>query len=129
MWISDRIIKIWDCDNNFQELYTLRDHTSIVDSVCFSIDGNILVSGSWDYTIKIWDCNARFQEINTLRCDRFIESICFSNDGSKIIAGLRGKTIRIWDTGTFQEINTLTVHNGDIYSLSIQPEQFEYLLK
>jgi WD40 repeat protein len=33
----------------------LKGHDNIVNSVCFSHDGNKLASGSCDRTIKIWD--------------------------------------------------------------------------
>ena len=34
--------------------HTLTDPKRRVSSVCFSADGNLLVSGSYDKTLKIW---------------------------------------------------------------------------
>ena len=30
-------------------------HTNAVASVAFSLDGQTLASGSWDYSIRLWD--------------------------------------------------------------------------
>ena len=60
------VIKIWDCNNNFEELITFNTLFYGKKSLCFSTDGRYLVSGSYDKTIKIWNCDNNFQEVKTL---------------------------------------------------------------
>ncbi len=37
------------------EIRTLRGHTSLVDSVVLSPDGQAIASCGWDTTIRVWD--------------------------------------------------------------------------
>jgi serine/threonine protein kinase len=46
-------IQLWDLDSG-KRLCTLSGHSKLVESVAFSPDRCILVSGSSDHTIKIW---------------------------------------------------------------------------
>ena len=57
---DDRTIKLWNTDT-CAELSTLRGHTDLVRSVCFSPCGEKIASGGGDvygnkdYSIRIWD--------------------------------------------------------------------------
>ncbi|HJR07877.1 MAG TPA: caspase family protein [Pyrinomonadaceae bacterium] len=37
------------------EIRTLSGHTDFVSTVAYSLDGKLIVSGSWDRTLKVWD--------------------------------------------------------------------------
>ena len=46
------------CETN-EVLCTVRGHTDVVRSVCFSSDGKQLTSGSKDKTVRNWDLATR----------------------------------------------------------------------
>jgi WD40 repeat protein len=46
-------VKVWDAEKG-QELLTLKGHTDLLRSVCFSPDGKRLASASKDQTVKVW---------------------------------------------------------------------------
>ena len=54
----DETIKTFDITSG-SCLSTLRGHTDVVSSVCFSSDGKKLTSGSEDSTVRNWDPSTR----------------------------------------------------------------------
>ena len=50
-------------------IHTLHGHTNLVQSVCFSPDGQLLASASWDRTVQLWDARTG-QEIHTMQGHR-----------------------------------------------------------
>ena len=75
----------------------LKGHTSTVDSVAFSPDGQRIVSGSYDKTLKIWDAN-NGKELQTLTGHtKWVSSVAFSPDGQRIVSGSEDKKVKIWD--------------------------------
>jgi WD40 repeat protein len=95
-------IRLWDLEGSPHR--TLRGHSRTINCISFSVDGELLVSGSDDQTVKLWS-TARGQEkpIHTFRghldavgCIAF-----FSSSGKKIIAsGSHDNTVRLWNAET-----------------------------
>ncbi|WP_309232573.1 WD40 repeat domain-containing protein [Cylindrospermum sp. FACHB-282] len=54
--ISNSTVKLWQVTTR-EQLYTLGSHNDWVNSVAFSPDGKIVVSGSRDMRVKIWRCD------------------------------------------------------------------------
>nr|WP_317891623.1 WD40 repeat domain-containing protein [Tolypothrix sp. PCC 7601] len=119
--------------NKFQELQTLSDHNSAVNSVAFSPDGQKLASGSNDNTIKLWDVSTgkviqtlpHLQEatptasyIDSGHQDS-VTSIAFSSDGQKLASGSEDKTIKLWDMTTGKLLQTFNGHSGLIKTIAL----------
>jgi WD40 repeat protein len=84
-----------------QEVLTLKDHTARVSSVCFSPDGNRILSGSSDSTVKIWDAD-KVEELLTLKANAAgVTSVCFSPDGKRFLS-CAGDSVKVWDA-SFQD--------------------------
>ena len=74
-------IGVWLYDTEtYQELALLTGHTRLVSSVCFSPDGRILASGSWDETVKLWDVATGTLQ-RTLNSFGSVTGVHFSPDG------------------------------------------------
>ena len=101
---------------------TLIGHTSSVSSVMFSLDGQILASGSSDKTIRLWNVQTGIH-LRTLtgHTDR-VYSVVFSPDGRTLASGSYDKTIRLWNVQTGIHLRTLTGHRGSIHNIVFSPD-------
>ncbi|MBD2169496.1 ribosome assembly protein 4 [Calothrix membranacea FACHB-236] len=122
--------------NKFQELQTLSDHNSSVNSVTFSPDGQQLASGSDDNTIKLWDVSTGkvIQTLPPLQeatpTESYIDSghqdsvtsIAFSSDGKKLASGSEDKTIKLWDISTGQLLQTFSGHGDVIKTIALSSD-------
>ena len=81
-------------------LQTLEVHGSIVNSVAFSLDGKLVVLGSYDGTIKLWDTATGVCERTLEGHSHWVSSIAFSPDGKLVASGSYDRTIKLWDIAT-----------------------------
>ena len=78
-----------------RETFTLKGHSGIVHSVCFSPNGQRIVSGGQDKTLKVWDSKTG-QEMLTLKGHSgSVTSVSFSPDGKRIVSGSLDGTVKV----------------------------------
>ena len=100
-------IKLWDLQTGAGT--TLGSHAGTVNSIAFSPNGQLLVSGGDDYVFKLWNVS-RKRHIATLehitdRSRSQIKAVAFSPDGQMIATA--GWHVKLWDIHTHNEITTL----------------------
>ena len=82
VYFDNNIIKIFDCYDNFNEIYTLKsisDNIVILFSPITDFGDNFLISASCDdKAIEVWDCNNNFIKKHTI-FDITDGNICFEN--------------------------------------------------
>ena len=98
-------------------------HTSDINSICFSPDGNFVVSGSSDKTLILWDFATSEEVISFYGHKGAITSVGFSCDGKYIISGSTDSTVRIWDVGTGKEIRRFYGHAQVVNSVCFNPDR------
>ena len=100
-------IKLWDLRGN--TVKTLTGHKDKVNSVVFSPNGRLLVSGSEDSTIKIWDVsqsqNIESREPVTVRMPAPVSMVVFHPDGQLLATS--GRHATLLDISNQTEIGTL----------------------
>ncbi|KAJ1506419.1 General transcription repressor [Coelomomyces lativittatus] len=107
-------------------LHTLK-HTSVVSCVCFSPNGEYLVSGC-ENAVMVWNVHSGVH-VTTLehhsednRDSFYVFSLAFSPDSKILASGSEDGKIRLWDFHQFKKIQIFEVHEESIKSLDFSPD-------
>ena len=85
-----------------------------VNALCFSPDGNYLLSGSRDAHLNILEVKNDFHLFKSIPAHNYaIYSISYSPDKNLFATGSRDKTIKIWDAHTFDVLTRIDKTNND----------------
>ncbi|XP_076011436.1 WD repeat, SAM and U-box domain-containing protein 1 [Genypterus blacodes] len=121
---QDSHLKIWTITMStsgvykMQLLHTLTAQTAPVLSCSYSMDGQLLVSGSVDKTVTIYDANNGVLLYTLNQHQRYVTACCFSPTSPLIATGSMDKTVNIW--------RVENGHSGhDAKSLPVAPELTE----
>ena len=136
-------IRLWNA-NTGELLKTLIGHTSVVNSVVFSPDGNTIASGSGHLMgyegkasageeVRLWNAHTG-ELLKTLTGHKeVVSSVTFSPDGNLIVSGdwydwdgyfssgTWSGEICVWDAHTGEHLKTLTGHTGGVSSVAFSP--------
>ena len=118
---EDNTIKLWNLRQN--SVKTLSSHEGTVNSVAFSPDGKLLVSGSDDSTVKTWEISG-WQQIASHEPMSFqvpfpVTEVTFSPDGQLI--AVAGQHVILFDAIYQTEIATLQ-HGAWTWSAAFSPD-------
>ena len=118
---DSRAVQLWDLQND--TVTTFGHHTDTVNSVTFSPDGQLLVSGSDDYTFKVWDVS-RQREIESLQhitdnAMSQIKMVTFSPNGQRLATV--GAHVKLWNTYNWTEITTLR-HDAWVWAVAFSAD-------
>ncbi len=118
-------IRLWDVATRQPLPKALSAHTSWVDSVAFSRDGQTLASGSGDTTIVLWDVatgKARFSPLTGHT--NAVLSVAFGGpDGTLLASGGSDGSVILWDVATGKRLGPpLTGHAGTVTSVAFTPD-------
>lgn len=103
-------------------LKILTGHSSFINCLVFSPDGQTLISGSADKTIRFWNL-ATGKEIRTIKDhNSFINFLAIAPDGQTLVSASADKTIKLWNLATGKQIRTLKGHSGYVNYLAITPD-------
>ncbi|CAD8043917.1 unnamed protein product [Paramecium primaurelia] len=91
-------------------------------SVCFSPDGNILASGSYDNSICLWDVKTGQQKAKLDGYTHYVMSVCFSPDGNTLASGSDDNSICLWDVKTGQQKAKLDGYTHYVMSVCFSPD-------
>jgi len=110
------IIPVWT------SVRTLTAHTSSINSIAFSPDGQTFASGSADKTIKIWKADSQLPLCTFSGHLSLINAVAFSPEGRQLASGSWDYTIKLWNVETGELVDTLREHSGWIQAVAISPD-------
>jgi len=75
---------------------SLLGHSSSVNALSFSRDGDFLASASSDSTVRLWNMTDTNAQSILLPGHQWIWTVAFTPDGKRLISGGEDRTVRIW---------------------------------
>lgn len=95
-----------------------------VRGVCFSPDGNCLITGAEDQTLRVWDVRNRTVKYNLCGHEAEIYSVDASANGQFMVSGSGDRTAKLWSLETGNLLSTLGGEFGPtdtVTTVSISP--------
>ena len=119
-------ITLWSREASTDDAYaigqTWSDHADVVTSLCFTRDGQQLLSSSEDATARIFDLKGE-APVRIFR-GHFdaVWHAGFSADEALIVTASEDATVRVWSVITETEIFRFTGHDGPVFAADFAPD-------
>ncbi len=119
---DDGAIKIWDTEDNFNNLMILEAHQDFITKISIDKNFKYIVSASEDNSIRVYNNEQKqFTHILIGHID-YVKAVDISSDGSYIVSGDDSGKIILWDTKSGEKLYELNYHKDYIRSVYISPD-------
>ena len=132
-WATNIAVGLWSGDIITLDavtgsyIATLSGHASRVQSVSFSSDGKLLVSGADDKTVKLWDMQTGGIIQDFSGHQGRIWSVSISADSAVVASGSKDSAIHLWDVLTGQ-CNTIIKLQNSVHQVCFSPSNPQQLV-
>lgn len=119
---QDRKVNIWKlgCPNIVSQL---QGHTSIIESVTFDSEEEMVVSGSAGGTIKVWDLNSeRMQKSYNYGHKTNVTCLDYHPFGNFFCSGSADTQVKVWDLRKKSYLQTYKGHTKPVNTLKFSPD-------
>ena len=97
-------------------------HGTGVQSIAFSPDGKMLVSGGNDHSVRLWEFDSG-QLLHVLSGHtNWVNSVRFSPDGHTVASGSWDHSVRLWRVRDRQELRMYNGYTNWIFSVAFSPD-------
>ena len=114
-------IRVWDHPSG-RERPTLTGHEATIHAICFTADGERIVSASEDGTLRIWPAIGGESGPPLAGHTDLVNAVAASRDGTWIASGSDDGTVRLWDQATGRAEGVLVDVGEPVYSIAIDPQ-------
>ena len=117
---------VWDLELG-RFIRKLEGHAEAVNSVAWSQDGRLAISGANDATVRLWDIESG-QFIREFRDHTgAVKSVAWNPNELRILSGGCDHTVRLWDVESGQCIRVLEGHTGTVKSVAWSPDGLNFI--
>jgi WD40 repeat protein len=103
-------------------LFTFQGHTDSVNSVVFSQEKRLLISGSADRTIRLWD-TLRGEQLKSIGLTSAVNSVDISCTDTVFASGHKNGSVRMYSISSNEKICEIqNLHEGQIPALKFSPD-------
>ncbi|CAD8126286.1 unnamed protein product [Paramecium sonneborni] len=128
---SGKFLKIWKFQGGNlsydKKRFILKAHQQDINTLCYSKQTNMFVSGGDDQTIKIWSlgANNQFSQQQALQTQSWILSSLLKKDDSQLFIGCWDGRLLIFQKNgnSYSEFQNINSHKAQIYSISLNNSQ------
>ena len=92
-----------------------------IDSVAFSPNGHLVLTGSLDNSARLWDAETGGQVRSFLGHTSTVLSVTFSPDDRYVLTGSRDHTARLWDVSTGKQVRSIG-HEDEVESVAFSKD-------
>ncbi|KAJ3325811.1 POC1 centriolar protein A [Blyttiomyces sp. JEL0837] len=103
-------------------LHYLHGHTSGVNSVCFSIDGTRLLSGSEDKTVRMWNVATMKELVRFDGHTEGVNSVCFSSNEQMVGSVSWEGDVILWYSNSAQIVGITKINCSTSFLSSFSPD-------
>ena len=105
----------------FNLLKTLAGHGYDVNSVSFSRDGKLLVSGGGDRTARLWDLST-YEMARSAEHGEWVNAVCFAPSGQAFVTAARDGSVKLWGVENAQLFGTIQAHAQNASAAAFTPD-------
>ncbi len=91
---------------------TYKGHSSVVNAVAWSPDGQHIASGSNDRTVQVWNATDGSSPYTYRGHSNFVEAVGWSPDSKRIASGSFDGTVQVWNANDGSSPYTYRGHSG-----------------
>ncbi|GAV02520.1 hypothetical protein RvY_13076 [Ramazzottius varieornatus] len=119
---DDFTMFLWNIETDKKPIERMTGHQATVSQVCFSPNGLVIASGSFDHSVKLWNgITGKF--IASLRGHvQRVYQIAWSADSRLLVSGSQDSTLKLWEVKTRRLTVDLPGHADDVYAVDWSPD-------
>lgn len=119
---DDLMMYLWIPKSNEFPRSLLTGHHQIINHVCFSPDGLVIASASFDNSVKIWS-GVTGDFLATFRGHTASVYVCsWSPDSRFLISASKDSNLNVWDINRKIIVETLQGHADEIFNIEWSPD-------
>nr|POF17869.1 vegetative incompatibility protein het-e-1 [Quercus suber] len=115
-------VRLWNTTTG-EQMQKLVGHNTGVQAVAFSLDGQVVVSASYDGTVLLWNTTTG-EQIQKLEVrGSTITTVAFSPNRQVVVLASEDRTVQLWNTTTAEQIQKLEVPGSSITAVAFSPDK------